>query len=71
MAVDHRKGLPKRIREEEVRAGYAANTRSDRRSLSNRLKRLEATRGLANTGADKIRNNRQGIATRLADIESA
>jgi len=70
MAVDHRKGLPKRVREEEVRAGITA-TKSDRKPLGKRLAALETAGSLAGTGAAKITNNRQGIATRLKDIEGA
>lgn len=70
MAVDHRKGGPKRVREEEVRAGLTA-TKSDRVPLGKRLAALETANGLAATGAAKITNNRQGFATRVKDIESA
>jgi hypothetical protein len=70
MAVDHRKGGPKRVREEEVRAAITA-TKSDRLPLSRRLKALEDNYGLAATGPAKITNNRQGFATRVADIEQA
>ena len=70
MAVDHRKGGPKRIREEEVRASITA-TKSDRVPLGKRLKALEAAHSLDSTSAAKITNNRQGFATRVKDIESA
>ena len=70
MAVDHRKGGPKRIREEEVRAGITA-TKSDRVPLGKRLKALEVAGSLAATGAEQIANNRQGFATRVKDIENA
>lgn len=70
MAVDHRKGGPQRVREEEIRAGITA-TRSDRQPLIRRWRALETFFGLAGSGAAKTRNNRQGFATRQADIELA
>lgn len=70
MAVDHRKGGPRRVREEETRASITA-TKSDRVPLGKRLKALETAGSLAATGADKIKNNRQGFATRVKDIEGA
>lgn len=70
MAVDHRKGGPKRVREEEVRAGITT-TKSDRKPLGKRLAALETAGTLAATGAEKIANNRQGLASRLKDIEGA
>lgn len=70
MAVDHRKGGPKRVREEEVRASITV-TKSDRLPLSRRLKALEDNYALSGTSEAKLKNIRQGFATRVADIEVA
>lgn len=70
MAVDHRKGGPRRVREEETRASLTA-TKSDRVPLGKRFKALETAHSLDATGADKIKNNRKGFATRTKSIEEA
>lgn len=57
------KGLPKRVREEEVRASITT-TKSDRVSLGKRLAALETAWSI--TG-----NARKGLESRLTAIEAA